>query len=61
MFRLLFEQLGEIGKRLKFAVASDLAPALAEKKYLKTIYHCHVCKGTLHAEVPKITVRELDL
>lgn len=27
----------------------DFIPPLAEKKYLKTIYHCHVCNGTIHA------------
>ena len=25
----------------------DLIPPLLEKKYLKTIYNCHVCAGTL--------------
>jgi hypothetical protein len=25
----------------------DLIPALLEKKYLKTIYNCHLCAGTL--------------
>jgi len=25
----------------------DLEPALLEKKYLKTIYNCHLCAGTL--------------
>jgi len=25
----------------------DLIPALVEKKYLKTIFHCHECAGTL--------------
>jgi hypothetical protein len=25
----------------------DLIPPLAEKKYLKTIYNCHECAGTL--------------
>lgn len=25
----------------------DIIPPLAEKKYLKTIYHCHECAGTL--------------
>ena len=26
---------------------SDILPALLEKKYLKTIYYCHLCNGTL--------------
>jgi hypothetical protein len=25
----------------------DLIPPLAEKKYLKTMYACHICAGTL--------------
>jgi hypothetical protein len=25
----------------------DLVPPLLEKKYLKTIYNCHTCSGTL--------------
>ncbi|OHB61672.1 MAG: hypothetical protein A2167_08630 [Planctomycetes bacterium RBG_13_46_10] len=25
----------------------DLIPPLLEKKYLKTIYNCHLCAGTL--------------
>jgi hypothetical protein len=40
---------------------SDLAPVLAEKKYLKTIYWCHLCKGDLMKEIPGITVLDLDL
>jgi hypothetical protein len=27
----------------------DLIPPLLEKKYLKTIYNCHSCAGTLDA------------
>jgi hypothetical protein len=27
----------------------DLEPPLLEKKYLKTIYNCHLCAGTLDA------------
>jgi hypothetical protein len=27
----------------------DLIPPLLEKKYLKTIYNCHECAGTLNA------------
>lgn len=26
---------------------SDIVPELLEKKYLKTIFHCHLCNGTL--------------
>jgi len=42
---------------------SDLAPMLAEKKYLKTIFYCHQCKGTLDTkpEGREITVMDLDL
>lgn len=41
---------------------SDLAPILAEEKYLKTIYWCHSCKGTLNtAPDHPITVLDLDL
>lgn len=42
---------------------SDLAPVLAEKKYLKTIFYCHQCKGTLDASPQghEITVLDLDL
>lgn len=41
---------------------SDLAPMLAEKKYLKTIFYCHQCNGTLDSapEDHKITVLDLD-
>ncbi len=28
----------------------DLLPSLVEKKYLKTIYQCHVCAGTLDSK-----------
>ena len=28
-------------------VKCDYVPALLEKKYLKTIYNCHLCAGTL--------------
>jgi 5-methylcytosine-specific restriction endonuclease McrA len=40
---------------------SDLAPVLAEEKYLKTIYCCHLCKGTLDTVIEGITVLDLDL
>jgi hypothetical protein len=42
---------------------SDLAPMLAEKKYLKTIFYCHQCKGILDTkpEGHEITVMDLDL
>jgi hypothetical protein len=28
----------------------DMIPVLLEKKYLKTIYNCHECAGTLDAD-----------
>lgn len=28
----------------------DIIDPLVEKKYLKTIYHCHECNGTLNCE-----------
>ena len=40
---------------------SDLVPVLVEEKYLKTIYCCHQCKGTLDNEIKGITVLDLDL
>lgn len=39
----------------------DKIPSLLEKKYLKTIYNCHVCKGTLNLEKADINVLDLDL
>ena len=42
----------------------DLLPPLLEKKYLKTIYHCHECAGTLdHTDLDgdgQMTVLDLD-
>lgn len=38
---------------------SDKVPALVEKKYLKTIYYCHICNGTINAE-GDFTVLDLD-
>lgn len=42
----------------------DLLPPLLEKKYLKTIYHCHECAGTLDATDldgdGEMTVLDLD-
>ncbi len=42
----------------------DMIPKLLEKKYLKTIWHCHRCAGTLDAADldgdGKITVRDID-
>ena len=32
----------------------DIIPHLLEKKYLKTIYHCHVCSGTLNNSVTSV-------
>jgi 5-methylcytosine-specific restriction endonuclease McrA len=40
---------------------SDQLPALLEKKYLKTIYYCHLCKGTLESAPEGISVMDLDL
>ena len=40
---------------------SDLVPVLVEEKYLKTIYCCHQCKGTLDTAIDGITVLDLDL
>jgi hypothetical protein len=40
---------------------SDQLPALLEKKYLKTIFYCHQCKGTLDSAPEGISVMELDL
>ena len=28
-------------------IAGDIIPPLVEKKYLKTVYRCHECAGTL--------------
>jgi rubrerythrin len=43
---------------------SDLLPALLEKKYLKTIFFCHVCNGTIDSGDldgdGEITVMDLD-
>jgi len=42
----------------------DFIPPLLEKKYLKTIYDCHKCAGTLYKEDldgdGKITVLDID-
>ncbi|GBD88119.1 hypothetical protein BMS3Abin03_02053 [bacterium BMS3Abin03] len=42
----------------------DLIHPLAEKKYLKTMYYCHECAGTLNSEDPnhdgKIDVLDID-
>lgn len=42
----------------------DRIPSLLEKKYLKTIYNCHKCAGTLEREDldgdGKITVLDID-
>lgn len=41
---------------------SDCVPVLLEKKYLKTIYYCHQCNGTLDWDKggEKLTVLDLD-
>ena len=42
----------------------DKIPTLLEKKYLKTVYYCHQCNGSLDSEVfdktGRITVLNLD-
>ena len=42
----------------------DYIPILLEKKYLKTIYNCHECAGTLNAADPngtgRISVEDID-
>lgn len=42
---------------------SDVVPPLLEKKYLKTIYYCHQCKGTLDWDGggKPLSVFDLDL
>lgn len=39
---------------------SDFIPPLLEKKYLKTIYLCHECAGTLSAAPENIDVYSID-
>jgi hypothetical protein len=39
---------------------SDFIPPLLEKKYLKTIYLCYQCAGTLDKEIDGITVKDVD-
>ncbi len=43
------------------AKIQDIIPPLLEKKYLKTIYYCHRCNGTLDSEIEGITVLDLDI
>ena len=41
----------------------DLIPPLAEKKYLKTIFNCHACAGTLDsgsASAKALSVSDID-
>jgi ribosomal protein L37AE/L43A len=42
---------------------SDILPPLLEKKYLKTIYYCHQCKGSLDwdGDGKPLSVLDLDL
>lgn len=40
---------------------SDTVPALLEKKYLKTIYYCHLCNGTLESTGTGTGLTVLDL
>lgn len=39
----------------------DVIPPLVEKKYLKTIYHCHECAGTLDSCPNPETISQLDI
>jgi len=39
---------------------SDFIPPLLEKKYLKTMYLCHQCAGTLEKEITYISVKDID-
>ncbi len=39
---------------------SDFLPTLLEKKYLKTIYLCHQCAGTLNSPLQTGTVLDID-
>lgn len=38
----------------------DKVDNLAEKKYLKTIYDCHICAGTLENNVWEVPVLDID-
>jgi len=38
----------------------DYIPVLLEKKYLKTIYKCHECAGTLDLEIENIHPTDID-
>ena len=40
---------------------SDFIPSLLEKKYLKTMYLCHQCAGTLDKEIIGISVKDIDV
>ena len=39
---------------------SDFVPPLLEKKYLKTMYLCHQCTGTLDKEIENISAKDID-
>ena len=39
----------------------DIIDPLVEKKYLKTIYHCHECNGTLHSTGADGDITYLDI
>lgn len=39
----------------------DKLPSLLERKYLKTIYNCHICNWTLDLEKEEISALDLDL
>lgn len=38
----------------------DFIPPLAEKKYLKNIYYCHECAGTLDKVIENISALDID-
>jgi len=39
----------------------DIIDPLVEKKYLKTICHCHECNGTLHSAGDNGDITYLDI
>jgi 5-methylcytosine-specific restriction endonuclease McrA len=39
----------------------DHIPTLLEKKYLKTIYRCHQCNGTLKIKQENLTALDIDI
>jgi len=39
----------------------DFIPTLLEKKYLKTIFRCHECNGSLEQKIEGLTVLDIDI